>query len=203
MNNKCGVILSKDLCEMEHKMMKKIIVINYYNPSGFETGNIIAYTVATNPEVSSSYSVVNYDVDSKEKFKSAIEQVPLEIQSNDVVFIEIDSHGCNEGLGTNKDYVYWQDLVTWLKPLQGLAKEMYLLISSCSGFSFVKYMQEKSVSLFDGIIASNQEVNYQYAITIFPEIYQQFATGKSFAESVEFVKIQFEKQGKFFPFTLS
>lgn len=96
-----------------------IVVVQSLNPNDVKTGenlyhDVLQYKKYHKRESFSSF----YNVNSSDDFRSAILYIENSLSEGDILTLQLETHGCDEGIGFNNgEILKWKDFYDIIRPL--------------------------------------------------------------------------------------
>lgn len=79
-----------------------IVVLQSLNPNDYKTGEILYHDVLKYKEYHKSESFSSfYDVNSSDDFRLAVLDIKKTMSVGDILTLQLETHGCDEGIGFN------------------------------------------------------------------------------------------------------
>ena len=117
-----------------------IVVIQSLNPEDTKTGeslyrDILRYKCYSKKESFSSF----YDVHSIQDFRSAIRDIENSLIEGDILSLQIETHGCDEGIGLScGELLKWRDFYDIIRPLNVKTGHLlFIIMAMCKSIAMI------------------------------------------------------------------
>lgn len=165
-----------------------IVVIQSLNPDDIKTGenlynDILRYKSYSKKESFSSF----YDVHSIQEFRSAIKDIENSLVDGDILTLQIETHGCDEGIGlSNGEIIEWKEFYNMIRPINiKTGHLLFVIMAMCKSIAMISSLNPEEHAPYRAFICTTRNV-YPDEISIgFNAFYEKYFNLLNMAEALK------------------
>lgn len=138
-----------------------IIVIQSLYPDDDKTGenlygDILRYKEYRQKESFSSF----YDVHSSDDFRLAVKDIEKSLLEGDILTLQIETHGCDEGLGLNNgEILKWKEFYNIIRPLNiKTGHLLFVVMAMCKSIAMISSIDLEKRAPYRAFICTTRKV---------------------------------------------
>ena len=154
-----------------------IVVIQSLYPNDVKTGenlykDLLQYKSYSKNECFSSF----YNVHSVQEFRSAITEIENSLIEGDILTLQIETHGCDEGIGLNNgDLLKWKDFYDIIRPLNiKTGHLLFVVMAMCKSIAMISAIDPEKRAPYRAFICTTREVSYDEIYKGFLAFYEKY-----------------------------
>ena len=180
-----------------------IVVIQWLNPDDFKTGehlykDILQYKNLSKKESFSSY----YDVHSIQEFRSVIRTIENSLMEGDILTLQIETHGCDEGMGLSSgEILKWKDFYDTIRPLNiKTGHLLFLVMAMCKSIAMISSINPELRAPYRAIICTTRPVSADEIYRGFIAFYENYYNLLDIIEAIKAIQEEVKDSNGFSPF---
>ena len=138
-----------------------IIVVQSLTPNDVKTGEILYHDVLQYKEYHKRESFSSfYDVNSSEEFRLAVQGIEKSISEGDILTLQIETHGCDEGIGFNNgEILKWKDFYNIIRPLNiKTGHLLFVVMAMCKSIAMISAINPEKRAPYRAFICTTRKV---------------------------------------------
>ena len=139
-----------------------IVVIQSLYPDDPKTGESLYNDILRYKNYCKKESFSNfYDVQSLQGFRSAIKEVENSLTAGDILTLQIESHGCEKGIGlNNNELLEWKDFYDLIRPINVKCGHLlFVVMAMCKSISMISSINIVERAPYRAFICTTRDVN--------------------------------------------
>lgn len=154
-----------------------IVVIQSLNPNDIKTGESLYKDVLQYKEYhkSESFSVF-YDVNSSEEFRMAVQDIEKSLLEGDILTLQIETHGCDEGIGLNNgEILKWKDFYDIIRLLNiKTGHLLFVVMAMCKSIAMISAIDPEKRAPYRAFICTTRMVTSDEIYRGFLAFYEKY-----------------------------
>lgn len=164
-----------------------IIVIQSLNHSDVKTGEILYHDILQYKYLikRESFSYF-YNVNSSDEFCLAMQTIEKSLSEGDIVTLQIETHGCNEGIGVNNgEIITWNDFYDIIRPINiKTGHLLFVVMAMCNSISVISAINPQKRAPYRAFICTTREVSADEILRGFIAFYDNFFNMLDIAQAI-------------------
>ena len=180
-----------------------IVVIQSLNPEDTKTGeslyrDILRYKCYSKKESFSSF----YDVHSIQDFRSAIRGIENSLIEGDILSLQIETHGCDEGIGLScGELLKWRDFYDIIRPLNVKTGHLlFIIMAMCKSIAMISSINPEERAPYRAFICTTRLVNADEIYRGFMAFYENYFNLLDIAQALKALQEEVKDKNGFSPF---
>lgn len=181
-----GVIVIQSLCSHDIKTGK-----NLYD-------DILRYKKYSNSGAFSSF----HNVQCVEEFYSIIRKIERSLDEGDIITLQIETHGCDEGIGlSNGEILKWKDFYNAIRPLNiKTGHLLFLIMAMCKSVAMISSINPEERAPYRAVVCTTRNVNADEIQRGFEAFYEKFFSLLDIVESLKALQEEVKDDNGLSPF---
>lgn len=182
-----------------------IVVIQSLNSNEIKTGenlynDILQYKNFNKKE---SFSLF-YDVQSLQDFRSAIEAVENLLTEGDILTLQIESHGREEGIGlSNGELLRWKDFYDIIRPLNiKTGHLLFIVMAMCKSIAMISAIDPEKRAPYRAFICTTRVVTSDEINRGFLAFYDKYFNMLDIVDALKALQEEVKDENGYSPFQL-
>lgn len=138
-----------------------IVVIQSLYPNDVKTGENLYHDVLQYKEYHKRESFSSfYDVNSSKEFRLAVQGIEKSILEGDILTLQIETHGCDEGIGFNNgEILKWKDFYNIIRPLNiKTGHLLFVVMAMCKSIAMISAINPEKRAPYRAFICTTRKV---------------------------------------------
>ncbi|MEE3383842.1 MAG: hypothetical protein VZR36_01995 [Prevotella sp.] len=138
-----------------------IVVIQSLYPNDVKTGEILYHDVLQYKEYHKRESFSSfYDVNSSKEFRLAVQGIEESILEGDILTLQIETHGSDEGIGFNNgEILKWKDFYNIIRPLNiKTGHLLFVVMAMCKSIAMISAINPEERAPYRAFICTTRNV---------------------------------------------
>lgn len=182
-----------------------IVVIQSLKPNDVKTGenlykDLLQYKSYSNKDCFSSF----YNVHSIREFSSAITEIGNSLIDGDILTLQIETHGCEQGLGlSNDDLLNWKDFYDMIRPLNiKTGHLLFVIMSMCKSIAMISSINPEERAPYRAFVCTTRIVNSDEIYRGFMAFYENYYNLLDIAQALKSLQEEVKDKNGFSPFQI-
>ena len=180
-----------------------IVVIQSLYPNDYKTGEMLYHDILKNKTYhkSESYSSIN-DVNSSDEFRLAMQTIETSLSEGDIITIQIETHGCDEGIGLNNgEILKWKDFYDIIRPLNiKTGHLLFVVMSMCKSISMISAIDPEKRAPYRAFICTTRVVTADEIYRGFLAFYDKYFNLLDITQALSALQEEVRDDNGFSPF---
>ena len=180
-----------------------IIVVQSLTPNDVKTGEILYHDVLQYKEYHKRESFSSfYDVNSLEEFRLAVQGIEKSRLEGDILTLQIETHGCDEGIGFNNgEILKWKDFYDTIRPLNiKTGHLLFLVMAMCKSIAMISSINPELRAPYRAIICTTRPVSADEIYRGFIAFYENYYNLLDIIEAIKAIQEEVKDSNGFSPF---
>lgn len=180
-----------------------IVVIQWLNPDDFKTGehlykDILQYKNLSKKESFTSY----YNVHSVHDFRSAIRDIENSLIEGDILTLQIETHGCDEGLGLSRgELLKWKDFYDTIRPLNVKTGHLlFIVMAMCKSIAMISSIKPEERAPYRAFVCTTRPVSADEIYRGFMAFYENYFNLLDIVQALKAIQEEVKNINGFSPF---
>lgn len=182
-----------------------IVVIQSLKPNDVKTGenlykDLLQYKSYSNKDCFSSF----YNVLSIQEFSSAITEIENSLIEGDILTLQIETHGCDEGIGLNNgDLLKWKDFYNIIRPLNVKTGHLlFVVMAMCKSIAMISSINLEERAPYRAFICTTRIVNSDEIYRGFMAFYDSFYNLLDITQALNSLQEEIKDKNGYSPFQI-
>lgn len=180
-----------------------IVVIQSLNYEDIKTGeslykDILRYKCYSKKESFSSF----YNVHSVQDFRSAIKDIENSLIEGDILTLQVETHGCDEGIGLScGEILKWKDFYDIIRPLNVKTGHLlFIIMAMCKSVAMISSINPEERAPYRAFIYTTRLVNADEIYRGFVAFYENYFNLLDIAQALKALQEEVKDENGFSPF---
>lgn len=154
-----------------------IVVIQSLNHNDYKTGEILYHDVLKYKEYHKSESLSSfYEVNSSDEFRLAVQDIEDSLLEGDILTLQIETHGCDEGIGLNNgEILKWKDFYDIIRPLNIITGHLlFVVMAMCKSVAMISAIDPEKRAPYRAFICTTRVVSSDEIYRGFLAFYEKY-----------------------------
>ena len=180
-----------------------IVVIQSLNPNDYKTGEILYHDVLKYKKYHKSESFSSfYDVNSSNEFRLAVQAIDKFLSEGDILTLQIETHGCDEGIGLNNgEILKWKDYYDIIRPLNiKTGHLLFVVMAMCKSIAMISAIDPKKRAPYRAFICTTRVITSDEIYRGFIAFYDKYFNLLDIAQALNALQEEVKDSNGFSPF---
>ena len=180
-----------------------IVVIQSLYPNDYKTGEMLYHDILKYKKYHKSESFSSfYDVNSSDEFRLAMQTIETSLSEGDIITIQIETHGCDEGIGLNNgEILKWKDFYDIIRPLNiKTGHLLFVVMSMCKSISMISAIDPEKRAPYRAFICTTRVVTADEIYRGFLAFYDKYFNLLDIAQAINALQEEIRDDNGFSPF---
>lgn len=180
-----------------------IVVIQSLNSEDIKTGeslykDILRYKCYSKKESFSSF----YNVHSVQDFRSAIRNIENSLIEGDILTLQVETHGCDEGIGLScGETLKWKDFYDIIRTLNVKTGHLlFIIMAMCKSIAMISSINPEERAPYRAFICTTRLVNADEIYRGFMAFYENYFNLLDIAQALKALQEEVKDENGFSPF---
>ena len=180
-----------------------IVVIQSLNSEDIKTGeslykDILRYKCYSKKESFSSF----YNVHSVQDFRSAIRNIENSLIEGDILTLQVETHGCDEGIGLScGETLKWKDFYDIIRTLNVKTGHLlFIIMAMCKSIAMISSINPEERAPYRAFICTTRLVNADEIYRGFMAFYENYFNLLDIAQALKALQEEVKDKNGFSPF---
>ena len=184
-----------------------IVVIQSLYPNDVKTGENLYHDVLQYKEYHKRESFSSfYDVNSSKEFRLAVQGIEKSILEGDILTLQIETHGCDEGIGLNNgEILKWKDFYNIIRPLNiKTGHLLFVVMAMCKSIAMISAINPEKRAPYRAFICTTRKVTSDEIYRGFLAFYDKYFNLLDISQALTALQNEVKDDNGYSPFqTLS
>lgn len=180
-----------------------IVVIQSLNPDDVKTGEILYHDVLQYKEYHKreSFSAF-YDVNSLDNFHLAVQDIEKSLSEGDILTLQIETHGCDEGVGFNNgEILRWKDFYDIIRPLNiKTGHLLFVVMAMCKSIAMISSIDIEKRAPYRAFICTTRIVTSDEIYRGFQAFYEKYFNLLDIMQALKALQEEVKDENGYSPF---
>lgn len=180
-----------------------IVVVQSLNPNDVKTGenlyhDVLQYKKYHKRESFSSF----YDVNSSDDFRLAILDIEKSLSEGDILTLQLETHGCDEGIGFNNgEILKWKDFYDIIRPLNiKTGHLLFVVMAMCKSIAMLSAIDLEKRAPYRAFICTTRDVTSDEIYRGFLAFYEYYFNLLDIAKALKAIQDETKDKNGVSPF---
>ena len=182
-----------------------IVVIQSLDSNDIKTGEILyrdllQYKCYSKKECFSSF----YSVHSIQEFRSVIKNVKNSLLGGDILTLQIETHGCNQGIGfSNGELLIWKDFYDIIRPLNiQTGHLLFVVMAMCKSIAMISSINPAERAPYRAFLCTTRNVSSDEISRGFLAFYDSFYNLLDIMQALKAIQEEVKDKNGYSPFQI-
>lgn len=154
-----------------------IVIVQSLKEDDLKTGKLLYDNLSSSLPIKYPDTFVKfYDVKNKKEFAAIFHKIYNEIEEGEIITLQIEAHGCEEGVGLASDeLVTWEQLFGIIRPINvKMLNLLMVCMSMCYGGALISHLEPEKRAPYRAFIGTGSKIKAEVLLDGFTAFYEKY-----------------------------